>query len=192
MPGFATSLPAQFQSNTVDIEVQVVDPGGITASPTVCDMSAYGMRVSVGDTPTGSSGGPVPLALSTLTWNAASVPTSPSRFVGSLALNTAAIDTYLGALPSKTAYFEVNLTIAGTRITIFQGSFEIKAVVDEGTSTVPTPTDTYLTKNESLATLVRKVGLPGELIVLTSPDGVYGRELGVSNSGAPIDNIIVL
>lgn len=190
--GFASNLPDQFQSNEVDLEIEVCDPAGFTSAPNPLDMAAFGMRVSVGDTPTGAAGGPTPLALGILTWNAAGA-SPPSRFVGTLALNTGAIDTFIGSAPSKTAYFEINLTILGTRKTIFQSTFTIKAVVDEGTSTVPTPTDSYMTKNEILQTFVKKVMTAGETIQATSPDGTsYGIEFAVSDDGSVQLNSIKL
>lgn len=191
--GFASNLSEQFQSNEIDLEVEVCDPAGITGTPAPLEMSAFGMRVSIGDTPTGSSGGPTPLALGILTWQPATFTPSPSRFVGTLALNTAAIDTYLGVLPSRSAYFEINLTIAGKRKTIYQSQITIKAVVDEGTSTVPTPTDSYLTKNETLSTFLRKTMLPGETINTQSPDGTsWGVEIAVNNNGSISLNAVKL
>lgn len=193
-PGTAAAIPALFQSNVVDFEISQVDAPSISiGSPTFIDLSSFGLRVSVGDTPTGASGGPTPLALQTSwTWVAGTYAAGGSRFVGSLALNTASVDTFLGSLASKVAYFEVNLTLAGNRITIYQGTFTIFAVVDEGTSTVPTPTDSYMTKNENLATFLKKTESNGARVVLPSPNGVYAREFGCNDDGSPLDNIITL
>lgn len=188
-PGFAISIPDLFQSNTVDFEVQSYDTPGITAAPPPVDLAAYGLRMAIGDTPTGTAGGPAPFTTQTAwTWDSVN-----KKFVGSIALNVAAIDTFLGPAAQKTAYLEINLTIAGTRITILQTTFLIKAVVDEGTSTVPTPTDSYMTKNEVLATFVKKVSDPGEVQVKQSPDGTsWGVEIGVNNDGTVSLNAIKL
>jgi hypothetical protein len=182
-------IPGLFQSNTLGLRIQVVDPTGDFTTPySIVDLNGSGMRVSVGDTPTGSAGGPSPLTLQdTFVWDAVN-----KWFAADIALNTAAIDAFLGAAASKLAYFEVNLTGGGARTTILQTAFTLKAVVDELTAVVPTPTDQYLTKAESLAMFAKFLNDLGAVIVLKSPNGVYGRELGVNNDGSAADNIIVL
>jgi len=121
-----------------------------------------------------------------------SYDSSSHWFTGTLDLNTAGVNSHIGANSSATAYFEVNLTLAGNRTTILQTTFLLKAVVDELTATVPTPTDQYLTKAEMLSTFARLVGANGQTIILKSPGGIYGRELGVNDDGTAIDNIITL
>jgi hypothetical protein len=187
--GSPTSIPALFQGNTQDFEITFVDPPtGLQGSYTKVDLGTDGLRVAIGDTPTGTPGGPTPLAIQTTwTWDSAN-----KNFTASIALNTAAIDSFLGTAASKQAYFEVNVTTAGNRITTLQTTFPLDAVVDEQTSTAPTPTDQYLTKAEQLAAFVQYISANGKTIVLKSPSGIYGRELGVADDGSPIDNIITL
>lgn len=188
--GSVVSLPALFQGNVVDLKIAILDPTGSKtgARYSLVNAGSYGLRVSVGATPTGTAGGPTPLALqNSFTWNA-----SDSTFSGSLELNTAAIDSHIGTAASAVAYFEVNLTLAGNRTTVLQEAITLRAVVDEATTTAPTPTESYFTNNESLALFVKKVGNAGEVIVLKSPNGVYGREIGVADDGSAIDNIITL
>lgn len=188
--GSITAIPAVFQGNVIDLKITVVDPtGSLSGAPySKVALGSYGVRVAIGATPTGSSGGPTPLALqNTFTWDAVD-----SSFSGSLECNTAAIDSHIGAAASATAFFEVNLTLSGNRITILQEAFTLKAVVDEATSTVPTPTDSYLTAAESRATFQPRVGANGDVIVLKSPNGVYGLEIGVSNTGEMTTNVITL
>lgn len=179
--GTVSQIPDLFQSNLVSLQVQIVDPP-ITSlqNPSIVDMAGYGLRASVGATPTGSSGGPTPLALQdTFTWDAVN-----KWFTGDLALNTTDINTYIGALNVKAAYFELNLTNAGDRNTVLQQAFNLRAVVDEGTSTAPATTDVYLTKSDILALLAAKLDK-----VMKSPDGTWARELGIDNNGVPFDNI---
>lgn len=188
--GSIEAIPSIFQGNVIDIKVAVVDPTGSLAGAAYSkvNLGSYGLRVSIGATPTGTSGGPTPLALqNTFTWDSVD-----NSFSGSLACNTSAIDSHIGSAASQTAYFEVNLTLSGDRTTILQETFTLKAVVDEATTTAPTPTDSYLTSAEVLALFVRKVGANGDVIVLKSPSGIYGRELGVADDGSAIDNIITL
>jgi len=183
--GSVPSLPPLFQSNVKTIRVQVVDPTGNPMNPySLVDLAGYGLRASVGDTPTGTAGGPTPLALQdTFVWNAAG-----SYFQADLALNTIAIDGFLGAAPAKQAYFEINLTFAGNRTTILQTIFQLKAVVDELTSVAPTPTDQYLTKAECNALYAKKIGLPGERQVYTSASGLHQIEKGCNDDGSEMSN----
>lgn len=184
--GSITSIPGLFQSNEKPLRVTVVDPTGNLQIPySIQDLAGYSMRVSVGDTPTGSSGGPTPLALQILTWNVAG-----KYFEGTLLLDTPAVDTFIGVASARQAYFEVNITGGtGVRDTIYQGTFQLKAVVDELTGTVPNPVNKYLTAAECLAMFTKKVGLAGETIVLKSPDGNKNRELGCNNDGSGMDDL---
>jgi len=190
MNGSPSSLPDQFQSNNISLRVQCVNPslstlplGSTTYS--IQNMSTFGMRVAVGDTPEGAVG-PTPLALQTgMAWDGPS-----SSFLGTLALNTAAIDGFLGTKASASAYFEVNLTILGTRITILQTQFTLRAVVDELSGTAPVPTDQYATLNESKALFMPRTGAPGDVLTLTSPNGLIKVELGIDNNGQFTTNII--
>lgn len=187
--GSVPALPTLFQSNTQDFEITVVDPpADFSSASSKVDLGTSGLRVSIGETPTGTAGGPTPLALQTTwTWD----PTN-KHFTGSLALNTAGIDSFLGTLASKPAYFEVNLTTGGNRITLLQIGVTIKAVVDELSGTVPTPTDQYLTKAEMIAMFLKFINDAGHTVVFKSPNAVYGRELGVNDDGSAKDDIITL
>lgn len=187
--GSAQRIPGLFQENTVTLQITIVDPTGQPTSPyTVIDMSGAGLRVSIGQTPTGTQGGPPLLALQdTFTWNA-----TGKYFQADLSLATSTIDNFIGAAASASAFFEVNVTSAGNRDTILQVGFTLLAVCDELASTVPAPVDQYLTKAECLALFAKLVNDLGARIVLKSANGVYGRELGVNNDGTGIDNIINL
>ncbi len=179
--GSVTQIPDLFQSNTISLIVQVVDPTGVFNNPySIVDLAGFGLRASVGKTPTGTSGGPAPLALQdTFTWDAVN-----KWFTADLALNTGDIDAYIGAAAFINAFFELNLTIAGSRITILQQQFVLRAVVDELTSNVPAPTDQYLTKSETLALLASKLDK-----IMKSPSGTWARELGIADDGTPTDSI---
>src|SRR6185369_123730 len=187
--GSVTAIPPLFQSNNQTLQISVADPTGSISTPySLVDLGSSGLRVSIGQTPTGTAGGPTPLALQdTFVWNSAG-----KYFQADLALNTAAIDSYIGALDTRRAYFEVNVTLAGGRETIFQGQLDLRAVVDELASTVPSPVDQYLTKAEILAMFLKIVNDAGVTATFKSPGGIYGRELGVADDGSAIDNIITL
>jgi hypothetical protein len=189
--GSVANIPALFQSATVTLRVSAVDPtGNFTAPYSLVDLNGLGLRVALGDTPTGTAGGPAPLALQNeggFVYNAAG-----KYFQGDLNLATAAIDAFIGSQSFKQAYFEVNLTSAGGRDPILQETFILKAVVDEQAVNVPNPVDQFLTKAECLALFAKLVNDVGARLVLKSANGVYGRELGVADDGSGIDNLINL
>jgi hypothetical protein len=189
--GSVGNIPPLFQTETVTIRLTVVDPtGNFNAPYSTVDLNGYGLRASVGQQPTGSSGGPAPLALQIeggFVYNPAG-----KYFQGDLNLSTAEVAAYIGAAAFKPAYFELNLTTAGNFNPILQETFTLKAVVDEGTVVAPNPVDTFLTKGQSLALFAKLINDIGARIVLKSQNGVYGRELGVADDGTGIDNIINL
>jgi hypothetical protein len=178
--GAVAQIPALFQSNTVGLIVQVVDPAPTTLqAPTIVDLNGKGLRASVGSQPTGSSGGPTPLALQdTFTWDATN-----NWFYADLALNTTDVNNHIGTLASRQAWFELNIVDGGDRTTILQNTFPLTAVVDELTSLVPTPTDVYLPKSEILALLAAKLDK-----VMRSPSGTWARELGIDDTGVKTDD----
>jgi len=183
--GLIKNLPGLFQSNVPTLQISVVDPINGLGSYSLVDLNGFSMRVSIGDTPTGTAGGPAVLALQdTFVWNAAN-----KYFQADLALNTAAIDAFIGTAPSRGAFFEVNITGPSGRDTILQVGCTLKAVVDELTSVAPNPVDQYFTKAEQLALFAKKVGAPGERQVFTSQDGTAQREIGVNNDKSGIDNL---
>lgn len=153
--GTPTAIPELFQGNQLALEIQFVDESGIISAPyTILDLAGYGLRVSVGSQPTGTAGGPAALALQTaFTWD-----TTRKLFTGTLATNTAGIDSHIGAADSKISWFEVNITDGTDRLTALQTTFTLRAVVDEGSSTVPTPTDQYPTKAEADGLYLSRAG----------------------------------
>ena len=125
--GSASSLPDLFQGNNQSFQIQFVDPAtsGL-GTYTPVDMAGTGLRVSIGATPTGTAGSPTPLAIqNTWTWNSGA---NQKYFTGSIALNVAAIDSFIGTAAQATAYFEINSTSGGDRITELQTQCTLKAV----------------------------------------------------------------
>lgn len=188
--GTPSNVPALFQSNTLTLKVQCVNPGQSSIPQTqsqqysVQNMGGFGMRAAVGPSPQGIAG-PTVLALGALTWDPVN-----QLFFGDLALNTTGVDGYLDTASAKSAYFELNLTLLGTRITIVQTTFTLTAVVDELLALVPTPVDSFRTAVESDARYMPRVGAPGDVLTLTSPNGLLKLELGIDNNGNFTTNII--
>lgn len=187
--GSVANLPPLFQSNTQAFIIMVVDqdPSNPLGGYVLADLNGVGLRMAIGAKPQGTTG-PTPATVETgWIWDATN-----KWYTGTLALNTAAIDTLLGASDTVQAYIEINTTEATGRTTILQKTFTLNAVVDELGSIVPTPTDQYLTKSECLQLFAKLVGLPGERIRLIDPNGLYARELGCDVDGSSIDNDITL
>jgi hypothetical protein len=120
-------------------------------------------------------------------------------FYADLNLNTSALNTAIGSSDQYTsAYLEFRISRSGAAYTpVFQVNPTIVAVVKDPTSSssVPTPTPSYLTRDECLNlfvmwnnTLAAGGANNGRNIILASPDGTRQREIGVGNDGAPIDN----
>lgn len=198
--GTPTALPPQFQTNTANLQIFCVVPSqtslpigtGTSIAYLVQNMAAFGLRAAVGATPEGESApggspGPAPIALQTIfNWDAVS-----QSFLGTLSLNSVAVDDFIGEASQQTAFFELNLTIAGTRITILQTAFLLKANVDQTAGgAAPTPTNDFYTKEDSDNRYVKKVGLAGETFILTSPDGTKQLEIGVDNNGELSTNLV--
>lgn len=111
-------------------------------------------------------------------------------FSGELALNTAAMNAYIGANESKTGLLEIEIQEGTARNKIFTGSITLQNAVTQVTATAPTPVDEYLTKAQTSAQFVQKIMPAGELFTITSPSGAYQRIIGVDDGGAAIDQIL--
>lgn len=187
--GTATTLPALFLYNVKPLQIQVVDPTGLLNSPyTSVNLVGSTLRVGIWPAPTGTAGGPAALALQTTwTWDATNL-----WFTGSLDLGAAALESAIGTNTSGTFYFEVTLIQSGNRITLFQSTITVKAVGDEGTTTSPTPVDTYPTRAEARSEFVPRIMENGGTIVIPDANGVYALELGCNTDGSVKMNVVTL
>lgn len=120
-------------------------------------------------------------------------------FYANFDLNTTALNTAIGSADTyDSAYLEFRLSRAGANYTpIFQFKPSILAVVKDpaSASSTPTPTPSYLTRDEcfNLFVMWNNTSAPGGAnngrnIILASPDGTHTRELGVGDDSSPIDN----
>lgn len=178
-------LPAMVQGDTATLELMFLKPvagGAINAPYSIVNISGYDLVVAIG-TPGGT-----PAALQN-TWTAIEGNTV---FSGVLSLNTAGITALLGANNQVTSTFEIELGLAGDYDTPIQIPVVLKKAVIATGSPVPPPGTEYYTVPAANATFVRKLGLAGETITLVSPNGVYGRILGVDNNGNATDDIVTL
>ena len=188
------SLPAAIQGETLTLLVYFLNPVGLQVSSPFeyLDFSGGTLKVGIcgGDgRPTGTASDPTPTVIAFQD----TFSEIPNGFSGELTLNTPDVATFLGALSERASTFEVELTpAAGDPVKYLQIPVIIKAAVIESASTVPTPISSYMTRNESLAAFVKQIGLPGETVQFTSPNGLYGRILGVRDDGTRQDDVIEL
>lgn len=178
-------LPYFNKYETVPLEICIVEPSlqvlGVDRYSRV-DISNLSISVAINDTFDDAS----PLVYqNTFTKNE-----DANVFSGELALNTAALNTYLGSSDSKSAYFEIEIQEGTARNKIYTGVITLQNAVTQVSSTVPTPVDEYLTKAQISAQFVQKILPAGEQITITSPSGTYQRILGVDDGGAAIDIIL--
>lgn len=178
-------LPVFNKYETIPFEVVIVEPSlvalGVERYSRV-DISNLSLSIAINDTFDDAA----PLAYqSTFTKDE-----DNNVFSGELALNTTALNTYIGSNDSKTAYFEIEIQEGTARSKIYLATITIQNSVTQVSTTAPTPADEYLTKAQTSAQFLQKVLPAGEQITITSPSGTYQRILGVDDGGASIDIIV--
>jgi len=175
------TLPTFFQGDTVSLEMSFLQPnpsGGFSDPWSNLGLSGYSCRVGIGATPVGNTS-VSPAALQTsFSASAANV------FTGTLALNTAGINTLLGSSSQVNATFEIELAYGGLYETVFQTQITVKADLIETGSTVPTPEESYLTANESTALFMSKVSSPGEALYMVNADSTFATKIWTDSDGA--------
>lgn len=182
----AFNLPALVQGDTVPLEIMLLKRSstypsafGSNAPFTVVAVSGLTLKVAVG-TPTAATGSTAPGIFQ----NTFSADTVNNLLTGELYITPATVASLLGTATSGTATLEIEVSEGGTYNTVFQSSVTIKAELIEGAATPPAPTDSYMTALESTATFAKKIGEPGDTILLKSPNGVYGVLIYVDDAGA--------
>lgn len=178
-------LPQFNKYETVPFEVVIVEPSrialGIDRYSRV-DISNLSLSIALNDTFDDAS----PLAYQ----NTFTKDEENNVFSGELAINTAALNSWLGSSDSKVAYFEIEIQEGTARNKIFTGQVTVQNSVTQVGASVPSPIDEYLTKAQTSAQFVQKILPAGEQITITSPSGTYQRILGVDDGGAAIDIIL--
>ena len=183
--GGAFTLPNFNKYETVPLEIVIVqaDLGSAGLNRfSRADISPLSLSISINQTFDSAT----PLAQQTF-W---SKDETTNTFSGELALNTASMNTYIGANDSKQAYFEIEIQEGTARSKIFTALVTLQNAVTQVTSTSPAPADEYYTKSQTVAQFVGKIMGAGETITITSPGGIYQRIIGVDDGGAPIDQIV--
>lgn len=183
--GGVVTLPAFNKYEQVPFEIVIVEDDTSAVGPpgfARLDVSNLSLSVALNDTLDDAT----PLAYQpTFTKDE-----EHNTFTGSLNLNTAALNAWLGSSDSKTAYFEIEYQESSTVVKIYSVAVTVKNSVIIVGATVPSPVDEYYTKAQADQQFVRPVGPAGQQITITSPGNVYQRILGVTDEGLPIDQII--
>jgi len=170
------------QYTTVPLQVVLLEPtpGDLIGTYTRLDVSNISLKVSFNDTVDDLT----PLAQQT-SWTK---DTSNNTFQGTVALNTAAMNSYIDA-DTKALWMEVEWTEGGARSKPLTVAVQIRRSVTQITSTSPNPSNEYYTKSESHGVFIgRRLG-PGEQMTFESQDESHERILGVDNDGNAIDFI---
>lgn len=112
-------------------------------------------------------------------------------FSGSLAINTAAMNSHIGSSSEVDVYFEIETQEgAESANKVYQVGIKVKNSVAPIGAVVPTPVDEYFTKNQTTSQFMPNVGPAGRQQTYTSPGNVYQRIIGVTDEGQPVDQIV--
>lgn len=181
--GGTFTLPQFNKYEEVPFEVVIVEPANssrVIDRFSRLDISALTLSIAINDTFDDAA----PLAYQ----NTFTKDEVNNVFSGELSLNTSALNTYLGASDSKTAYIEIAITEGTARSVIYIGTITLQNAVTQSGAVVPTPVDEYYTKAQADSQFVRKI--ENGFVTVTSPNGLYQRIFGVDDGGAAIDQIL--
>lgn len=117
-------------------------------------------------------------------------------FYANLDLNTTNLNTAISTSDSYSTYIEFELSRSGaTFAPVYQAGIQILAVVKDpgGAASAPTPATSYLTAAQCYNLFVAWrndliAANAGRNVVFLAPGAAHTRELGVGDSGEPIDN----
>lgn len=119
--------------------------------------------------------------------------TSENAFEGNLVLNTAGFNTWIGASPSKDAFFEIEATEGlAPRAKLYSKAITVKGSMLQPTTTSPDPVKEYYTKDEMAGLFPGFRLRPGETISIPNEDETYERVLGCNNDGTELDTVLPL
>ena len=146
-------------------------------------VNGVSLRISLNDTLDDAS----PLCQQA-TWTA---DASTNTFSGTLSLNTAGMNSYVGSASSVTAYFQIEFSQGGAGWTpIFQQQVTVKNSVTQPTTTQPDPVERYYTAQEADGLFLTPIMRQGLQLVAISPSGNWQRVWGVDDNGTAIDQVL--
>lgn len=179
-PG-AYTVPTMFQGDTVPLEFQLLYRSDVTATTLVnVPSTGYSLQVIL-----------VSTAGTTLAYqNTFTDDSSYALKIGSISLNTAAIDaaiTAAGSAGQITAYLQIKVTYTDgtTRTVYFQPTVTIqKTYLTAATTAVP-PSETAATESWVRGTFFPKSGTSGGDVKIMESEGGYQFRFYVDDDGVP-------
>jgi hypothetical protein len=187
--GAIFSLPDFNKYEVIPLEVVIIepdlDPSGIFRGLQTFQrvpVANLSLSVSLNDTYDDAS----PLAYQ----NTFTKDETVNTFSGSLSLNTAALNTWLGSSEYKTGYFEIEIQEGSNVSKIYRAEVRVHNSVSQVGAVVPSPVDEYYTKAQADAQFLKPISSAGVQVTITSPGGIYQRVFGVTDEGQPIDQIL--
>lgn len=178
-------LPPFSKYETVPLAIVIVEPdlaSGLQRFGRV-DISPLSLTVSLHSSREGTA---TPLAQQA-SW---SKDETLNVFSGELALNVAAMNTYVDA-DSVAIFLEIEWAEGTARSKAIIETTVEKAVTQPG-SAGPASVTEYYTKAETNAQFVSKIMPAGEQLTLTSPNGLWQRIIGVGDGGETIDTVVAV
>ena len=185
LDGGEASIGPLFKYQSVPMTVCLVEEASDTVLPSYerKAVSNLSLRVSLNDTLDDAS----PLVQQT-TWTADS---GTNTFTGTLDLNTAGMNSYVGSAASASAYLQIEFSQSGGGWTpVYQQSITVKNSVTQPTTTTPDPVQTYRTADESDGIYDTPIMRQGVFKVIISSNGQWQRVLGVDDNGTAVDQIL--
>ena len=163
------NMPGMYQGAIVPMQVQIIEPNpdGGPHDFIVVDPTNLALQVAIyGSQPIGTAA--LPAAIVTqFSWT---TDANAKAFTADVALNTTALNTFLGANSSLTAWIEFKVTEGGATTPIFQSSFTLYAGgIEATTESVPageTPLSLEVAKQMFATRLMEK----GDSIIFQSGD----------------------
>lgn len=170
------SLPALYQYDVLPLQIYVVepDPDAGPNGTSIIPVSGKALQVGI----SGSMEGTVIASQNVFDTN-----TDENYFFANLALNSAALDSFLTE-DSKTVYFEIEMVEGTATTTLLQATSSLRRVVltDAAVGTVPGQTPVSLEMMNQM--FLKKYADPGDRLILPSEDEVYKTELYTGNDGS--------
>lgn len=179
-------LPPFTQNDTISLRVYLLER--TTSFPfnpyTIVNNAALSLAMAIGDRSGSGDGDHI---VEQFTWNR---DANNSYFYADVAFNTSELATAIASNPTlNTKYLEIEYRQNSLPTTVLQQLVNINADVIKQTTQALAAGLTAQSAEDANARFAKLFGLPGETITLRSPNGNWGRILGVDDDGNRIDDL---
>lgn len=174
--GNSFTLKPFYQGNVLPLQVQICQPDtiGNAGGAIFPDIANLSLTILISATYGGAT-----LAAQTV-WTKDPVL---KTFVGNLALNTVALNNWMGIQTSQNALMEIKLTEGLATWTIWEGAITVQAPVIVNPVVVPIPGFTPLFIEDAIQRFPQFKMRPGERLTFVSEDGTQCRIEGCNDNG---------